>query len=108
MLIQPYIENSIWHGIMHKDSGGKISIIFEKVDNMVYISIEDDGIGREKAKEYLSNKKFKSVGTKITESRLEVINSLYKTNMMLNYTDLYNDNNESCGTKVVLSIPIIQ
>lgn len=107
MLIQPYVENAIWHGIMHSDKQGEILINFDKQENIILISITDNGVGRRNNQNQNIERKHKSVGTNLTENRIEVINSLYKTEMTLKYIDLKDENQTNSGTKVILSIPII-
>jgi PAS domain S-box-containing protein len=76
MLIQPYVENAILHGLYNKQGKGKLSITITSRDSMVLIEIEDDGLGR-KAASALKNvnmKQHKSMGTTLTEERLRLIN----------------------------------
>lgn len=110
LLIQPYVENSIWHGLMHKEGQGKIRINIVKRENSLICVIEDNGIGREKAMEIKRNKieTHQSLGTKITEKRLELINSLYKQDMKIIYTDLTDSDGHANGTKVEISLPVIK
>lgn len=117
LLIQPYVENSIWHGLMHKDGMGKISVDIALMENkvnsknlMVKCTIEDNGIGREKATEIKQKKNtsHKSLGTKITENRLRLINSLYGSDMSVNYTDLKDENGNPTGTRVEICFPVLE
>ncbi len=109
MLIQPYVENSIWHGITPKKTKGKIKIDFQLNLSSILCIIEDDGIGREKAMELKKQKKskHKSHGTNITNRRIELINKLYNKNFKVEFIDLKNENGIGCGTKVILQIPKI-
>jgi ligand-binding sensor domain-containing protein len=108
MLIQPYLENAIWHGLMPKKSGGELKIQFRLSDqNTLEVCITDNGIGRVKAAEISSKRRFhKSTGMKNIEERLALMNSLNKTNMKVEVTDLYNNNKEAIGTEVKLFIHI--
>ncbi len=110
LLIQPYVENAIWHGLMHKESGGNIHIIVDKVgtDDILQITITDDGVGRVKAAELKSKSAVigKSFGMKVTSERIAIINQLYNTNTTVQITDLYQENGEACGTQVILQIPM--
>lgn len=105
MLIQPYIENAVWHGLRYRDTKGflKVDIKIGK-GNVLQVSIEDNGIGRKKSQELKTvNQKDKiSTGMKNTESRLKIINELYKAGMTVLVEDLDNKNNS--GTKVTLYI----
>ena len=110
LIIQPYIENAIWHGLMHKTEGvGEIIIRISSFENNLQIEIEDNGIGREKAKEInkSKNKSHVSRGTSITQARLELITTLYNGKLKVDYIDLTN-NNEPIGTKVILYLPLIK
>ena len=109
LLIQPFVENAIWHGLMHKDGKGQIDVNLKIVNNQVFCTIEDNGIGRKKAKEIKENKSktHKSLGSKITENRLKLINSLFGAQMKIQYLDLYDEHGNAIGTKVEIVIPVM-
>ncbi len=112
MLIQPFVENAILHGMMHKKEKGNIKIIIsddEEKQTLICV-IEDDGIGREAAQKlreqfYTEGRKHKSIGMQLTRERLDAIN--IETGQELNciIEDLVDEKNNSCGTKVVIRIP---
>jgi LytS/YehU family sensor histidine kinase len=107
MIIQPYVENAIWHGLLHrKERGGKLDIHIWKNHEMLNIEIEDNGIGREEAKKRRSKTatRQKSYGMEITNQRLEIVNKLYDVHASVKIKDLVNANGESEGTAVLLSI----
>lgn len=109
MLIQPYVENAIWHGLMHKKGNGKIEISFDIQQNKLSCVIEDDGIGRKKSIEI--NKAaalnlHKSMGMNITKERLEIINHIHKTNLDFAIMDILDAQSEIAGTRVTLNIPL--
>lgn len=108
MLFQPYIENAIWHGLMHKNGNGKVSLLVSRENGHLKCIIEDDGIGRERAFELKSKNatKKKSMGMRITKDRINMINKLYNSNTTVNIIDLKNEKGEALGTKVELNIPI--
>jgi ligand-binding sensor domain-containing protein len=106
MLIQPYVENAIKHGILPIDTNGKVKIEIQKVDQFLKCTIEDNGIGRHKASEKRANVEYKSYGTSITQQRLTVINELYDSKLQEKITDLFNANGEAIGTKIEIYIPI--
>lgn len=110
LLIQPYVENSIWHGLMHKEGIGKILIDISVNGNMVKCTIEDNGIGRAKAEEIKKKKNtsHNSLGTKITENRLRLINSLYGSDMSVNFIDLMDESENANGTRVEICFPILE
>jgi Histidine kinase/7TM diverse intracellular signalling len=109
LLIQPYVENAIWHGLMHKEFGGKVSILVNLLaENMLEIQIIDNGVGREKSLEYKSKTAtiHKSFGMKVTNERIELINQIYKTAAKVEIIDLYDRKHTGVGTKVIIQIPI--
>ena len=107
MLIQPYVENAIWHGIMNKESKGKITLTLKKDVNKITFTVEDDGIGRKKAQEIKNKHKklHKSAGLRLVSERIEALNALRKTKLVLNIIDL-SQNGKACGTRVELIIPL--
>jgi len=107
MLIQPYVENAIWHGISHKEGNGTIKIDFNLInENLIKCTIKDDGVGRKRANEInRKNKKNASLGMSITKERLELINSLKDSKLNVAIVDL-EENNEAKGTKIELFIPL--
>ncbi len=107
MLIQPYVENSIIHGLLPKDSAGKISITLQKLGNSILCTIEDDGIGRQRSKDFKKNRihQHKSMGMSITKERLDILNSSLNSNINAEIIDLQ-ENGISSGTKVKLIIPL--
>lgn len=109
MLIQPYVENSICHGIMPKEEKGYVRVDLKLNHEFILCTIEDNGIGRDAARERNQKKdsNHNSLGTQITKNRLELVNELYGTSLKTIYTDLRNENGEPSGTRVEIHIPII-
>lgn len=110
MLLQPYVENAILHGLTPKaGGGGKLEISLRLKANTIICSITDNGIGREKAREMrqLSTRKdHRSLGMKITHDRLELINRLNGSQLSLTITDLYAEDGSPAGTRVDIFIPV--
>lgn len=111
MLIQPYVENAIWHGLMHKTNGeeGKVELGVYKKENNLLCVIRDNGIGRKKAaelKELRQNNYKRSMGMQITEDRIEIINKLYNIDTSVRIYDIENEDGEGKGTQVELTIPV--
>jgi tetratricopeptide (TPR) repeat protein len=107
MLIQPYVENAIWHGLMHKEGGGNVTIsIIQKTDNLLEINVLDDGVGRQKAMRIKSKSatKNKSLGIEISNDRLKIINQIYKVNAKVVIQDLVDSEGNPCGTNVCLQL----
>lgn len=107
MLIQPYVENAIIHGLLPKEKGGKITITLQKQNDTILCTIEDNGIGREKSKEFKKNRiqQHKSMGMSITKERLDILNSSLNSNIYAEIIDLF-ENGKAAGTKVRLIIPL--
>lgn len=109
LIIQPYVENAIWHGLLHKKEAGHLSIrVSVKHGNLLECIIEDNGVGREKAREMKSKTATtrKSLGMKLTESRLSLLNSHATTHATVQIEDLVETPGVAMGTKVILNIPI--
>jgi len=109
LLIQPFVENAIWHGLMHKEEGGTINVeVTLPSENLLHIEISDDGIGRAKAAAFKSKSATinKSFGMKVTNERIELINQLYNTTTKVQIFDLQNQQGQATGTKVVVEIPV--
>lgn len=105
MLAQPFIENAIEHGLRHKPEKGKISIRFGIKNNLMQCIVEDDGVGRAKARELGKNKKHLSIAIPITRERLEVFSKKFRTKYHLRIIDLYSKDSTPAGTRIVLDIP---
>jgi sensor histidine kinase YesM len=109
LIIQPYVENAIWHGLLHKETNGHLSIrVSMNGDSMLQCIIEDNGVGRDKAKELKSKTATsrKSLGMQLTENRLSLLNKHAELNASIEIIDLRNGNEEAAGTKVILKIPV--
>ena len=101
LLLQPFVENSIWHGIAKKEGQGKIVILISKENKMIHCTVEDDGVGRRAAGEInqLENTR-KSLGMKITKSRIDILNRIKKSNASVFFSDLTH------GTKATIILPL--
>lgn len=108
MLIQPYVENAILHGILPSGREGRIRIEIMKRDTHLECIIEDNGIGRTRSSENNRNKEYKSFGTTITKERLAVINELYDNSLSEKVVDLYDENGIPSGTRIIIYIPLIK
>jgi tetratricopeptide (TPR) repeat protein len=104
MLIQPYIENAVWHGLRYKESKGNLDVHIGKDDYGLKVEITDDGIGRKKSTELKTEnqKKHNSTGLKNIQERLHILNTIYKTSYRVTIEDLAGDG----GTRVTISLPI--
>ncbi|MCX6280075.1 MAG: histidine kinase [Bacteroidetes bacterium] len=109
MLIQPYVENAVCHGLINKPDQGSLTISMQLCDHHICCIVEDNGIGREAAMELKMQKDtpHNSLGAKITESRINITNALYGTDLKVIYTDLKDSENNACGTRVELQLPLM-
>jgi tetratricopeptide (TPR) repeat protein len=109
MLIQPYVENAICHGLVNKEGPGHVHISFAMETGFISCIIEDNGIGREAAREINRQKSsnHNSLGTRITQSRLDLVNTLYGTSLKVTCTDLKDTTGQPGGTRVEIHIPIM-
>jgi len=108
MLLQPYIENAIKHGLLHKKSEKKLQISFDKNDENLEIKIDDNGIGRKKSQELnvIKTKRHKSFATDAMQKRIDLLNLNKKNKISLSYIDKSNDAENSLGTTVIIKIPL--
>ena len=105
LLMQPYVENAIWHGLMHKEKGDrKLEIRIVDRDTMLEIIIEDNGVGRaHSASLYKGSQKTKnSIGLKMSEDRIKFLRDIYGSEASVEIIDL----NDPIGTRVVIRFPV--
>lgn len=103
LLIQPFVENAIWHGLMHKEGKGSLSLKVERREfSGICISVIDDGIGRKKSgmmqSKIMSSRK--SLGMKITDERIQAYNKLSESNIRISIMDLSDDKGIASGTRI--------
>lgn len=104
MLLQPYIENAIWHGLRYKEEKGNLKIDIAQIDRAsLQIAIEDDGIGRKRSAELKTQNqlKQKSKGMGNIKKRITILNDMYKDKVDVHLEDAHQDGK---GTKVVLTL----
>lgn len=110
LILQPFLENAIWHGLSSKEGDKSIKIdVIKENDYFSTISIIDNGIGRSAAEVIKKNKvlKRKSIGIEITKERLENFSKDYQNTFEVKMVDIYDKENNPAGTKVVITIPTI-
>lgn len=102
MILQPFVENAIWHGLMLRKGKKYIDLILSQSENAVILLIRDNGIGREESKQNIVRKSFekKSIGLKLTQDRLNHFNQKYGCNYFFKINDLENEKNLAIGTEI--------
>jgi tetratricopeptide (TPR) repeat protein len=107
LIIQPYVENAIWHGLMHKKESGKLQIELYTDDNILFCKIADDGIGRKKAAELKSKSalSYKSMGMSITADRIAMMKQQDELGTHIVINDLVLSDGSAGGTEVIIKIP---
>ncbi len=110
MILQPFIENAIWHGLPSKKGKKWIRLSFASDEDCLHISIEDNGIGRKRANELKQQKvhRNKSVGINLIKERLKNFSRDNSKAYSLKILDQYDDKGDPAGTKIVLEVPLIQ
>jgi Histidine kinase/Two component regulator propeller len=108
MLIQPYIENALKHGLMHKKNDRILLIDFSLNEDCLQVIIDDNGVGRKKSNEINQQRanRYQSFATKANQKRLELLNVGHKQQIGIDIIDKIDADNQAIGTKVVLKIPI--
>jgi len=109
LIIQPYVENAIWHGLMHKEEKGQLDIEVLQEKEWFYVKVNDNGIGRKRAFELASKSatKHKSMGLKITAHRIAITLDANNGESGVAINDLVNPDGTAAGTEVVLKMPVI-
>jgi len=113
MIIQPYVENAIEHGLRPKENGCiQVNFYAMEEDDCLLCVIEDNGVGREKAKALqqasTNHQDHKSMGTSITEKRLQILHNSEEAASFVNIIDLFDAQGEPIGTRVEVVIPIME
>lgn len=107
MIIQPYVENAIWHGLLHRHKpGGKLMIRIWRENEILHINVEDNGVGRTEAARLKSKSatRHKSHGLRITAERMEIVNRIYNVNAKVDIFDVHGQNGTPGGTRVSLTL----
>ena len=103
LILQPFVENAIIHGLQNKTSKGKLLVDIKEKDDAILCIIEDDGIGREAAMKLKKMRQpHKSVGLSLTQDRLKIVNQV--DTVSVNFIDLLNEIGNAAGTRVEILI----
>jgi sensor histidine kinase YesM len=108
MILQPFVENAVLHGIKQKVGKGNITVDFKVINGLLNVEIEDDGIGRDKARELktITSAEHKSSAINITKDRLKSLGSKHNQGESINIVDLKDESGNATGTKIIMQIPI--
>ena len=109
LILQPFVENAIHHGLMPKEGPGHLSIMINEVEDRLELKIKDDGIGRHTAGllQSTTRNKHKSLGMKVTTERIGFLNQLHADHSSIDIKDLTNEEGKASGTEITIHIPVI-
>jgi len=107
LLIQPYVENSLRHGLRYVENGS-VDIEFSMKEGVLVCCVSDNGIGREKSASYKSSQhiEYQSKGTSLTAKRISLLNHIFEKKINVEIQDLYTPGGLSQGTRVILQFPV--
>jgi ligand-binding sensor domain-containing protein len=110
LLLQPFVENAVWHGLRNKPDNKNLSIRVSEAGERLVIEIEDNGVGRQKALAIKQQKigagEFDSKGSSLSQQRIAIVNQQYPNMAQIDIKDLVAENNEPLGTKVTITLPL--
>ena len=110
LLVQPFVENAIWHGLMHKEGDRILKVEFTEEDDFIKCIIEDNGIGRQKASENKiiagQEKKHTSKGIEVSKERLKTMRTKDGMEGSIKIIDLGVNNGDPTGTRIEIYFPI--
>jgi LytS/YehU family sensor histidine kinase len=107
MIIQPFVENAIWHGISSIDFQGEIRIFFKSIDDTsIQIIVEDNGVGMAYSESFKNNSKGLKMGIGITEKRLQLIGERENVKTMITTSEVFPSTNFP-GTRVTIIAPVL-
>jgi LytS/YehU family sensor histidine kinase len=107
MILQPYVENAVKHGLLHKKGEKKLIIRFRREQQLLITEIDDNGIGRKRSMELnrIKNEHHASFATEANQKRLELLNKGRSNKLAVEYTDKTDENGQASGTTVCITIP---
>jgi two-component sensor histidine kinase len=108
MILQPYVENAIKHGLLHKDDARTLMVKFDLHDSNLLVVIDDNGIGRKRSAEINANRSesHQSFSTQANQKRLEILMQSKDNKLVVEYIDKVDEFGQALGTTVLLTIPI--
>lgn len=110
LIMQPFVENSIWHGLSNIEIGGLIKISISTENNMLKYVLEDNGSNMVKPTDLVEIQKIKksSIGISATKERLDLVNQKNNSQAYFKMTDILDEKNNYCGKRIALKLPILQ
>ena len=110
MIIQPFVENAIWHGLLHQEKPGLLTILLQEKSGYLEISIDDNGVGRDAAQLLKSKSllKDKSHGMEVTIKRIENFNVGFSIGKAVEIIDKKDEQGKPAGTTMLLKIALIK
>ena len=107
MLIQPYVENALHHGLAPRTEGkGNVAIRMDRKDDRLIVVVEDNGVGRTAAQQHILSGDHLSKGMSLTEGRLEILSRLYERPFSVTIVDLKDDHDGPSGTRIIIDVPL--
>ena len=110
LLIQPFVENAIWHGLMHKEGNRHLNIRFNETADFLQCIIEDNGVGRKKSQEqknlYGQKNTHTGKGISVSEERVKTLKGVSGKTGNILISDISNDDGACLGTRVIINFPI--
>jgi two-component sensor histidine kinase len=109
MILQPYVENAIKHGLLHKDDARNLTISFKLLEANLMVMIDDNGIGRKRSSEINASRSesHQSFSTQANQKRLEILMQSKNNKLVVEYIDKLDEFGQALGTTVILTIPIV-
>jgi LytS/YehU family sensor histidine kinase len=111
LLIQPFVENAIWHGLMHKESNRKLKLEFGEENDRMHCIIEDNGVGRKKSQELKGiaphGSSHQSRGIAVSTERLKAMKNRAGEEGHIKFIDLQHADGTAAGTRIEIDFPII-
>jgi len=107
LIMQPFAENAIWHGLMHREEKGQLDIELWKEGDNLFFKVTDDGIGRKQAETIASKSatRHKSMGMRFTVDRIAMLQQAGSKETSMTINDLVNPDGSAAGTEVIVKIP---
>lgn len=109
MMVQPFVENAIWHGLLPKQNNRELSITFQyDSDKTILCIVDDNGVGRDKSIRKKTTFKKKSLALSFVQQRLELMSDMMTVKVRVELIDKKNEAGESLGTRVLIVLPILE